>query len=125
MQISEQEIKHAVKSFLPGSAGGPDGLRPQHIADLVSCRDNGPLFLTVTTAFVNMLLKGQCATKVIPFLLGTNLTVLTRKSEGIRSIAADYYWRRLQAKRANSFATDKLATYFYPIQLGLGVPGGC
>ena len=40
LQVSEQDVKHVVKSFSPGSAGGSDGLRPQHIADLVSCRDN-------------------------------------------------------------------------------------
>ena len=91
LQVSEQEVKHAVKSFPPGSAGGPDGLRPQHITDLVSCRDNGPSLLTIITAFVNMLLKGQCATEVIPFLFGANLTALTKKSGGIRPIAVGYY----------------------------------
>ena len=125
LQVSEQEVKHAVKSFPLGSAGGPDGLRPQHITDLVSCRDNGPSLLTIITAFVNMLLKGQCATDVIPFLFGANLTALTKKSGGIRPIAVGYYWRRLSAKCANSFATNKLATYFSPIQQGVGVPGGC
>ena len=124
LQVSEQEVKHAVKSFPPGSAGGPDGLRPQHITDLVSCRDNGPSLLTIITAFVNMLLKGQCATEVIPFLFGANLTALTKKSGGIRPIAVGYYWRRLSAKCANLFATNKLATYFSPIQLGVGVTGG-
>ena len=125
MQVSEQEVKLALKSFPPGSAGGPDGLRLQHIADLVSWRDNGPSLLTIITAFVNMLLKGQCATEVIPFLFGANLTALTKKSGGIRPIAGGYYWRRLSAKCANSFATNKFASYFSPIQLGVGVPGGC
>ena len=87
----EQEVKHAVQSFPPGSADGPNGLHPRHIADLLSCRDNGPSLLTVITAFVNMLLKGQCATKVITFLVGTNLTALIKKSGGIRSIAVGYY----------------------------------
>ena len=125
MQVSEQDIKHAVNSFPPGSAGGTDGLHPQHIADLVSCRDNGSSLLTVITAFVNILLKSQCAPEVIPFLFGANLTALTKKSGGIRSIAVGYYWRRLLDKYVNSCATDNLATYFSPIQLGIGVPGGC
>ena len=80
LQILEQEVKHAVKSFPPGSAGGPNCLRPQHTADLGSCRDNGPSLLIVIIAFVNMLLKGQCATEVIPFLFGANLTALTQQS---------------------------------------------
>ena len=72
LQASEQEVKQVVKSFPPGSTGRPDGLRPQHIADLVSYRDNGPSLLTIISAFVNMLLKGQCAAEVIPFLFGAN-----------------------------------------------------
>ena len=122
LQVSEQEVKHAVKSFPPGSASGPDGLRPQHIVDLVSSGDNGPPLLTVITAFVNMLLKDQCATKVISFLFGVHLTALAKKSGAIRPIAVGYYWRRFSAKCANLFARDKLAIYFSPIRLGLGVP---
>ena len=55
LQVSEQEIQHAIKSFPTGSAGEPDGLRPQHIANLLSWRDNGLSLLFVITAFVNML----------------------------------------------------------------------
>ena len=28
LQVLEEEVKQAVKIFPPGSAGGPDGLRP-------------------------------------------------------------------------------------------------
>ena len=34
LQVSEQEVKHAVNSFPSGSAGRSDGLCPQYIADL-------------------------------------------------------------------------------------------
>ena len=125
LQVSEQEVKQAVKSFPPGSAGRLDGLRPKHIADLVSCRDNGPSLLTIITAFVNMLLKNQFATEVIPFLFGVNLIALTKKSGGVRPIAVGYYWRRLSAKCANSFTTNKLAIYSLQFSWELGVPGGC
>ena len=108
LQILEQEVKRAEKSFPPGSAGGPNCLRPQHIADLVSGRDNCPSLLIVIIAFVNMLLKGQCATEVIPFLFGANLTALTQSSHGICPIAVGYYWRHLLVKCSYSLATDKL-----------------
>jgi hypothetical protein len=125
LQVTNQEVQAAIKRFPAGSAGGPDGLRPQHISDLISCRDSGPSLLANITKLVNLLLKGHCATTVIPILFGANLTALTKKSGGIRPIAVGYYWRRLSAKCANTFASAKLATYFSPTQLGVGVPGGC
>ena len=50
---------------------------------------------------------------------------LQKKSGGIRPIAIGYTWRRLAAKCANSYALVELADLFSPIQLGVGVPGGC
>ncbi len=115
----------AILSFPKGSAGGPDGLRPQHVYDLVKCADAGPALLSAITRFVNMLLRGQCAREATPIIFGANLTALVKKSGGIRPIAVGYYWRRLSAKCANFFASTKLAAYFSPIQLGVGVSGGC
>ena len=71
-----------------------------------------------------MLLRGHCLSQVVPVLFGANLTALVKKSGGNRSIAVGYYWRRLCAICANYFASNKLATYFEPIQLGDGVPSG-
>ena len=31
--VSEMEVRSAIQSFAAGSAGGPDGLRPQHLKD--------------------------------------------------------------------------------------------
>jgi len=42
--------------FPAGSAGGRDGLRPQHIRDMLLCRETGSEFLTALTSFVNMIL---------------------------------------------------------------------
>ena len=60
IHVSEEDVLSAVRTFPPGSSGGPDGLRPQHLLDLVSCRESGPALLTSLTAFVNMLLEGKC-----------------------------------------------------------------
>ena len=32
--ISEEEVRRALNSFRPGSAGGPDGIRPGHLRSL-------------------------------------------------------------------------------------------
>ena len=34
-------------------------------------------------------------------------------------------FRRLVSKCANSFGTNKLSSYFCPLQVGVAVPGGC
>jgi len=38
LSVIESEVRSAVLSFPAGSAGGPDGLRPQHIRDMLLCR---------------------------------------------------------------------------------------
>jgi hypothetical protein len=124
-QVSESEVLKAARSFPVGSSGGPDGIRPLHITSLLNCKEAGAKLLTAITAFTNMLLKGNCPADVVPILFGGNLTALIKKSGGIRPIAVGYYWRRLSAKCANAYASKKLYDFFSPIQLGVGVSGGC
>ena len=71
-QVNKDDVKKAIRSF--ASSDGPDGLRPQHILDLLSCNDSGPAILSAITAFINMLLRGHCPSQVIPVLFGANLT---------------------------------------------------
>jgi len=47
-QVTGHEVFQALKSFAPGSAGGPDGLRPQHILDIIEGEGGGSLFLSLT-----------------------------------------------------------------------------
>ena len=58
-------------------------------------------------------------------LFGGNLIALEKKSGGLRPIAVGYTLRRIAAKCANTYAASQLADYFSPIQLGVGIPGGC
>ena len=125
IQVSETEVMHAIRTFPAGSSGGPDGIRPQHVLDLVSCRESGSALLTAITALVNSLLAGHCNPAVTPVLFGGQLMALEKKSGGIRPIAIGYTWRRIAAKCANTHATAILADYLQPIQLGVGTPGGC
>ena len=39
LSVEESDARKAVLSFPAGSSGGPDGLRPQHLKDLVQCRE--------------------------------------------------------------------------------------
>ena len=49
MSVDEAEVRRAVLSFPPGSAGGPDGLRPQHIRDMLMCQEAGAEILSILT----------------------------------------------------------------------------
>ena len=55
----------------------------------------------------------------------SSLGLLNKKAGGLRPIAIGYVWRRLAAKCANRSVLPKLVDYFRPIQLGVGIPGGC
>ena len=56
MQVSEDTVLTAVRSFPAGSAPGPDGIRPQHLFELKA----GTGLLTAVSTFVNSLLDGKC-----------------------------------------------------------------
>jgi len=125
LEVTEAEVLKAVRSFPAGSAGGPDGLRPQHILHLISCPVQGRETLTALTGFINLLLKGKCHPAVRPILFGAKLLALQKKSGGLRPIAVGYTWRRIASKCANSFALTRLSSSLQPVQLGVGVHGGC
>lgn len=123
--VGESDVRKALQSFPAGSSGGPDGLRPQHVKDMVNCREAGTELLTALTAFVNMLLAGQCPRQIAPIFFGGRLIALDKKSRGIRPIAIGLTLRRLAAKCANTVGVAHLTSYFTPRQLGVGIPGGC
>jgi len=125
LSVDEADIWKALRSFPAGSSGGLDGLRPQHLLDLVNCADSGPILISALTGFVNALLGGGCHTVVCPILFGGRLIALDKKDGGIRPIAIGSTFRRLTAKCASAFAIAKLAPMLAPRQLGVGVPGGC
>ena len=114
-----------MRTFPAGSSGGPDGLRPQHLLELVGCLEAGPALLTSLTSFTNMLLEGRCSPDVAPVLFGGQLIALEKKTGGIRPIVIGYTLRRVAAKCANAYAAAILADYLQPVQVGVGISGGC
>ena len=122
--LLESDILAAVKSFIPGSAGGPDGLRPQHLKDLTSASagDAGRRLLTRLTEFANLCLTGRVPAGIQPVFCGASLCALNKKDGGIRPIAVGSTFRRLVAKSACRAVTAKMAERFLPVQLGFGVP---
>ena len=82
-------------------------------------------FLPSLTAFINLLLRGECPKEVQPVLFGGRLVALSKKGGGVRPIAVGYTLRRLASKCANAVAVSRLTSYLQPIHLGAGIPGGC
>ena len=124
-QISTEAVRKAIGSFPAGSSGGPDGLRPAHLSELTRCKETGIRLLESVVNLVNTLLLGNCPTSIREILFGGKLLALNKPGGGLRPIAIGYYWRRLTAKCANTIALDQLGDFFAPIQLGVGVKGGC
>ena len=125
VQVTEQDVASAIRSFPAGSAAGPDGLRPQHLLDLITCKEAGQELVSAITALTNLLLEGRCPAEVATILFCGRLFALQKKSGGVRPIAIGYTWRRLAAKCANNYAISQLGDALLPRQLGVATPGGC
>ena len=125
LSVVEADVRKAIMSFPAGSSAGPDGLRPQHLKDLISCQEKGPDLLTALTGFVNMVLSGRCPEEVAPFFFGGRLIALEKKSGGIRPIAVGMTLRRLVSKCGSAFGVERMRSSLSPLQLGVGTPGGC
>ena len=124
LQVFPAAVKKAIQSFPNGSAAGPDGLRPQHLKDLlVGANDDNPLLMAVTD-LINLMLAGGTPTSVRGIIFGANLLAIVKKTGGIRPIAVGYVWRRLAAKVACNHAMGASAAMLAPRQLGFGVSGG-
>ena len=53
LQVSEETVLKAIRSFQAGSAPGADGIRPQHQLELAQSQKVGHGLLTAVTTFVN------------------------------------------------------------------------
>lgn len=92
---------------------------------LVNCREVGPTLLSALTGFVNLTLSGRCPPEVAKSFFGGRLNALDKKDGGIRPIVVGFTLRRLSSKIANGFGIGRLANFFHPRQLGVGIAGGC
>ena len=123
--VSQVEITSAIRSFPAGSGSGSDGLRPQHLVDLLTCKKSGLDLASRLTDFVNLLLEGKCPERIKRIKFGGKLIALRKKDRGTRPIAMGCYWRRLASKAANNRVMQSLAEYFSPLQLGVSGVHSC
>lgn len=125
--VSDKEVRKAIHSFKNGSSGGIDGIRPQHLKDLVSkiSGEAGINLLESITHLCNLILAGGVCTEITEYFFGAVLCALNKKQGGIRPIAVGYTFRRLAAKLGCNLVREHVADMFCPIQMGFGIKAGC
>jgi len=124
ISVTAKDIVKAIRSFPNGSAGGPDGLKPQHLKDMIGPSVNTSGLLSALSLFVQLVLDGRTPAPWRPFFFGANLTALQKKSGGVRPIAVGCTLRRLAAKVIGGELMDEMGDLLAPWQLGYGVRGG-
>ena len=124
--IDTPQVLAAIQSFPTGSASGPDGLRPQHIKDLIfNPTGVGSDLLTHSlTSFVNLVIRGDVPAPARSFFFGASLIALNKDDGGVRPIAVGCTLRRLASKCAALSIREDMGALLAPLQLGYGTPMG-
>ena len=85
--MTAKDIVQAIRSFLNGSAEGSDGLKQQHLKDMI-CRSVNTLgFLPALSQFVQLVLEGRMPAPWRFIFFSANLPALQKKSGEVRLIA--------------------------------------
>ena len=126
LSVVERDIVDSIKSFPAGSAGGIDGLRPQHLKDLTNAQSGeaGQRLISRLTDFANVCLSGNVPPSIRSIFCGASLCALNKKDGDIRPIAVGSTLRRLVAKTSAKCVQEKTAARMAPTQLGFGVKQG-
>ena len=97
--ISEDIIAQAITSSPPWLSAGQNGIRPQHLLDLVSstAERGGKELLHALAIFANHVLSSNVPPAVQPYFFGATLIPL-QKEGGVRPIAVGQTLRRMVAK---------------------------
>ena len=122
--ISSEAVRKAIISFPAGSAGGPDGLKPVHLKNLIGASEAGNRLLLSVTKLCNFVLSDKIHEEIRPIFFGANLFAFSKKDRGIRPIAVGNTLRRLATKVGLKPVTQELGNFLRPNQLGYGTKGG-
>lgn len=127
LTASEEDVRKALASFRPGSAGGPDGLRPGHLQALTSRKaaEAGVRLLASLTELVNVVLGGGVPEFAVSVFYGASLCALGKKDGGVRPIAVGNTLRRLATKVGAKPLSNLLGRTLRPVQLGFSTRCGC
>ena len=124
---TEADMLAAIKATAPGSAAGLDGVRVQHLSQLVDRRnaEAGRRLTGALTDLVNAAIAGDIPDHARQAFFSANLIALKKKDGGVRPIAIGSIYRRLASKVLAQRMSAALAPELQPVQLGVGVRMGC
>ena len=71
ISVNEDDIVRAIRSFPNGSAGGPDGLKPQQLKDMFgpSAVDCSQALLPALISFIELVLEGRTPPSIMLYFL--------------------------------------------------------
>ena len=79
-QTIASDVLEAIRSFPTVSADGPDGLKPDHVKNLVGFGGTTQALVEAMTEFINLLLRDECPEEIRPILFGGNLIAINKES---------------------------------------------
>jgi hypothetical protein len=90
LQVSPSAVRAAIQSFPNGSSAGPDGLRSQHLKDLLIGSVDDSLLLVTVTDLVNLLLEDKAPPSVqLRFAVRCQITSNRQEERGPRGHQTD------------------------------------
>ena len=95
-EVTAQEVVRCLRTFPPGSAAGPYGLRPSVLLSLMMF-PGSPLY-SVVPSMVHELMSGDVPERYRPFYYGASLVPLVKNDKALRPIACSEVLRRIAAK---------------------------
>ena len=121
--VPESLVLHSIKSFPPGPAPGPSGLRAEHLKEAVLCPSpiRASSMLKALHKLVNL---GSAPSCIMTHLCGASLLASIKKDGGLRPIAVGEVLRCLTAKCLARASNREANCILAPLQVGVGVPGG-
>ena len=78
LQVGEEDVLRALRTFPAGSSEGPDGIKLQLLLPIVQLREAGPGLLSAVASFTNILLEEKCNIKYQSILYGGRLIALNK-----------------------------------------------
>ena len=118
ISVPPETVSSAIRSFPHGSAGDPDGLRPQHLKDLLGAAviEGNPShhLLIALTSFTNLVPEGRTPPSICPAFFGASLIALDKKGGGIKPIAVGSTLPCLVAKAAFGTVRSKMVALLAP-----------
>ena len=121
LEFESSDIRRACKSFPPGSTGGPSGLRPVHLQEMLKADDDDNLSQSLAS-FVSDFNMGRLPQATRPWFCGARIVGLQKEPSGVRPVAIGEVLRRLAGKCLVNRSHDEVLERLLPHQMGVGVP---